>query len=418
MYKKIELKNGLELITAPIEGTKTATVFVIVRAGSKNENKNNNGVSHFLEHVFFKGTEKRPDTLSISSELDSIGAEFNAFTTKEFTGFWVKVDSSRIEFAVDILSDMLQNSKFDSSEIEREKGVIIEEVNMYQDNPMMYIEDVFESCLYGDTPAGREIIGTKENILNFKREDFINYIKDQYSSKNIKICVTGNIDNNIEDLIKKYFIKFNNFNSKEKLNTIENQSEPQVKVHYKKIEQANLAFGVRTFPIEHKDEVILKVLGIILGGSMSSRLFINLRERNSLAYYIRTQSEFYSDTGYLVTFAGVPADRIDEAIQIISNEYKKIKEELVLEEELRRVKDMIKGKSIIQLESSDNVANWYAKQSVLRKNISTPEEYFEELEKVTSEDIKRVANEIFISKGLNLAVIGPFKDKEFDIDID
>jgi len=417
MYKKVELKNGLELITAPIEGTKTATVFVMIGVGSKNEERSNNGISHFLEHVFFKGTEKRPDTLTISSELDSIGADFNAFTTKEFTGFWVKVDSSRIESAIDILSDMLQNSKFDSNEIDREKGVIIEEINMYQDNPMMYIEDVFESCLYGDTPAGREIIGTKENITNFKRKDFIDYIKNQYSSKNIKICVAGNLGDKSGDLIEKYFSKLNNFNPKAKLKTTENQKEPKVKIHYKDIEQANLALGVRTFPIEHKDEIILKLLSIILGGSMSSRLFISLRERSGLAYYVRTQAEFYSDTGYLTTMAGVPANKADEAIQIIFDEYKKMKEELVLEEELRRVKDMIKGKSIIQLELSDNVANWYAKQAVIRKSISTPEEYFKKLEEVTAGDIKRVANEVFVNKGLNLAVIGPFKDKKFDIQI-
>jgi predicted Zn-dependent peptidase len=418
MFKQTKLINGLDLITVPMQGTQAVTVLVMIGAGSKYENRKNNGISHFLEHMFFKGTTRRPDTLALSAELDSIGADFNAFTTKEYTGYWIKADSSKAELAIDILSDMLQNSKFDKEEIEREKGVIIEEINMYHENPMMYIEDVFEDCLYGDTPAGWEIIGPKANILKFDRQVFIDYIKNQYSSRNTKICIAGKIDNKIINLTKKYFGKFNDSKTKNKLKTIEKQASPKVMIKYKEGEQVNLALGVRAYPVGHKDELALKILGIILGGSMSSRLFINLRERNGLAYYVRTQVENYTDTGYLATFAGVPKDKIEEAIKIIIEEYNKIKNEIVNEEELRRVKDMVKGRTVLGLESSDNLANWYAKQLTLRNKANTPEEYFKKIEKISAKDIQRVAKEIFVNKGLNLAIIGPHKDgKKFKVSL-
>ena len=411
-----------------MSGTKTATILVMVRTGSKYENKNNNGISHFLEHMFFKGTEKRPDTLAISSELDSVGAEFNAFTGKEYTGYWVKTEAKQIELAMDVVSDMLINSKFEQKEIDREKGVIIEELNMYQDNPMMHIEDVFEELLYGNQPAGWDTIGTKKNILGFKRDDFIDYLTSQYGAQNVFVCIAGYIGaGKREPIIKgdipecrlqlsalanKYFSKLQASDFKDKLPAKEEQAKPQIKLHYKKTDQANLSLGVRAFPIGHQDEFILKITSIILGGSMSSRLFTQLRERNGLAYYVRTQAELYTDTGYLTTQAGVPVNKIKQAIKIILAEYKKISNELVSEKELEKTKHLICGKMAIQLEASDNVANWYGRVAVLRDKIITPDELLRSMKNVTVKDIQRVAQDIFVNKGLNLAVIGPFRDGE------
>ena len=302
MYKVTKLKNGLRLITAPMKGTKTATVLVMVGTGSKYENKNISGVSHFLEHLFFKGTKKRPNTLAISMELDAIGAEFNAFTGKEYTGYYVKSDTTKIEIALDVVSDMLLNSKFDAREMEREKGVIIEELNMYLDNPLMYIEDVFERCLYGNTPAGRDTIGTKETISSFKRQDLVNYLNSQYSTNNTTVLLTGNFGSQVKmtKLVEKYFAnpKFNKRGQKfkEKQAVKENQNKPQALTHYKKTDQAHISLGVRTNRYGSKDSHIIRLLSVILGGSMSSRLFINLRERQGLAYYVRTSTESYSET--------------------------------------------------------------------------------------------------------------------------
>lgn len=434
MYKLENLNNGLKLITAPMRGTKTATILVMVGTGSKYERRENSGISHFLEHMFFKGTTKRPTCLALSAELDSLGAEFNAFTSKEYTGYWVKVDAKKIEQAMDIVSDMLLNSKMSAVEIEREKGVIIEELNMYEDNPMMHIDDVFENCLYGDCAAGWDTIGTKNNINSFKRQDFIDYLDSQYNEKNTIVCLAGNIDGKAKKKIEKYFdvAKFakrgKNFQEKEVV--IEKQAKPKVMLEYKKTDQAHLCLGVRSYDYNDKDKIIAKMIGIILGGSMSSRLFINLRERHGLAYYVHASTEVYTDSGYLVAAAGVPVAKIEKSIEIILFEYKKMKTTLVPVKELQRTKDLLSGKMAIQMESSDSLANWYGRQAVLAKtverlktdkkdflkdNISNPDEYLKMINKITATDIRRVAKDIFVEKNLNLAVIGPFKDgKRFE----
>jgi len=425
MYKLQTLSNKLRLITIPMRGTKTATILVMVRTGSKYENKKNNGISHFLEHMFFKGTKKRPNTLAIATELDKVGGEYNAFTGKEYTGYWVKVESGQIELALDVVSDMLINSKFETNEIEREKGVIIEELNMYRDNPIMYIEDVFEELLYGNQPAGLDTIGTRENILRFKRRDFVDYLNSQYGVQNVFVCVAGNIDKQHEikarrrrlafisgDLVNKYFSKLQASDFKDKQPVKEKQSQPQIKLHYKKTDQAHLSLGVRSFSIAHKDEFNLKALAILLGGSMSSRLFTQLRERQGLAYYVRTQPEFYTDSGYLTTQAGVPIDKLEKAIKIILAEYKKLADKLVDKKELDKTKKLIRGKMAIQLEASDNVANWYGRSAVLREKILSPDNFLQAVNAVTVKDIQRVAQDVFVNKGLNLVVIGPFRDGE------
>jgi predicted Zn-dependent peptidase len=418
MYKITKLSNQLEVITAPISGTKTITVLVMIATGSRFEDKQISGVSHFLEHMFFKGTLKRPTTLAISSELDRVGGEFNAFTGKEYTGYFIKVEASQLELALDVLSDMLLNSKFEEEEINREKGVIIEELNMYLDNPLIYIEDLFEECLYGDTPAGRDTIGTKETISQLNRQQILNYLNSQYSSDKIIISLSGGFKPSALKLINKYFKKFSKQDYQEKIKTNDKQTKPNLNLFYKKTDQAHLSLGVRTYPFGDKDEIAAKIISIILGGTMSSRLFTELRERRGLAYYVRTHNEPYTDSGYLTTQAGVPIDKINQAIKIILAEYKKITEKLVGAEELNRVKQCLIGRTTLNLESSDSLANWYARQAILFKEqnkkdkILTPEKYYNTIKKVSAEDIRRVAKEIFVNQKLNLAVIGPYQDKK------
>jgi len=414
MFKVTKLSNGLKLITAPIAGTKTVTALLMYGTGSKYENPSINGLSHFLEHMFFKGTKNRPNAQKLSSELDSLGSEYNAFTAKEYSGYWIKVDSSKIAPALDILSDMLLNSKFSSAEIEKEKGVIVEEINMYHENPMMYIEDVFETCLYGDTPAGREIAGPKSNIKSFKRQVFVDYFNSQYGANSAVLCLAGDIDEKTTLLAEKYFGKMPKTSFKEKLRTADAQQEPKTRIHFKEGKQAIISLGVRAYNAYHKDKTVLKILAVILGGSMSSRMFTEVREKRGLAYSVRTSAEFYTDTGYLTTQAGIPVGKQAEAIKVILQEYEKISKYLVSKEELKRAKDLIKGRTIISFEASDNIADWYAKQAALREDILSPEELFVKLDKVSAEDIKRVAKDIFKNEKLNLAVIGPFKEnKEF-----
>jgi len=411
MHKIKKLSNGLRLITMPVAGTKTATILIMVATGSKYETRENNGISHFLEHMFFKGTKKRPTAMAISAELDGVGGEYNAFTGKEYTGYYVKVDASKLELAMDVVSDMLLNSKLEPEEIEREKGVIIEEINMYEDNPIMHVEDIFEECLYGDQPAGWETAGTKDNVKSFKREDFTSYLESQYGVKNSVVCIAGKLNASTVKLAEKYFSGFRKTKAQDKLPVKEGQKIPAVLLSRKKTDQAHLALGVRSYAAGHKDEYIIKVLSVLLGGSMSSRLFINLRERKGLAYYVRTGAEFYTDSGYFSTQAGVPVDKINEAVSTILEEYGKVKNGGIEKEELKKVKDLIRGRLTIQLESSDSNANWFARQVLMKKKVLSVEEYLKKIEKVTAKDLARVAKDIFVNQGLNLAIIGPYEDK-------
>lgn len=418
MYKIQTLSNELPLITAPIDGAKTTAVLLLVATGSKYETRAESGLSHFLEHMFFKGTTRRPTALALSSELDALGAEYNAFTSKEYTGYWIKAAGEQTAKALEIVGDMLSDPLLSEEEINREKGVIIEELNMYQDNPMWHIEDVFEELLYGDTPAGWPTIGTKENIKSWTRAEFLNYYQKQYGANASCLIVAGQIPANLAELAEQNFAILKSGDYQNKLAVTENQNAPALKLQFKATDQAHLSLGVRTKNYGHEDEFILKIISLILGGSMSSRLFINLRERNGLAYYVRTESETYTDTGYLTTRAGVPVDKLEQAISIILNEYKKIKTELVSEEELNKIKSMLTGKLPLSLEGADDVAQWYGRQLILLKQQQkddqpalTPEEFLAKIQSVTPADIKRVAEEIFVEAGLNLAVISPEKDE-------
>jgi len=411
-YKIDFLSNKMPLISVPLKNSPTATVLVIVKTGSKYETKQNNGISHFLEHMFFKGTKQHPTALDLSSNLDALGSEYNAFTSKEYTGYWVKVAAPKIKKALHIVGDMLLNSKFEEAEIERERGVIVEEVNMYEDNPMIHVEDVFEECLYGDTPAGWDTIGTKVNIRRFTRKDFLNYFTRQYGSKSMFVILAGGFKAADKKVAVDIFSNFPRNAWADKLALREKQSEPQLKVFQKKIDQINLSLGVRAYPVGHPEEFRVKLLSIILGGSMSSRLFINLRERNGLAYSVRSSAEFYSDSGYLTTQAGVPIGKAEAAIKIILEEYKRIAREEVDAKELKRAKDLLTGKVLLQMEATDDIATWYARQAILRKKMLTPQDFLRTIKKISAKELLATAKKIFVNRGLNLALIGQAKPAE------
>jgi len=413
MYKKTIFKNGLRLITVPNQQTKTVTILVLVGAGSKYERKELNGISHFLEHMFFKGTKKRPNTLKIAETLDRVGGIYNAFTGKEFTGYFAKVSSGHLDLALDWVSDIFLNSTLKEKEVERAKGVIIEELNMYLDTPTRFIEDCFERLLYGDQPAGWNILGGKENIQNFQKKHLINYLKDHYSALNTVVAVAGDFDPKlIEKKIKKHFKRINKKPPKQKIKVFERQDRSQSLLHFKKTDQTHLCLGVKACDLFDKEKYTQEILATILGGNMSSRLFILIREKKGLAYYIDTDSQLYTDTGYVVTQAGVPHRKVEEVISLILREYKCLKERKISEKELQKAKDYLKGTSILSLEPSDAQASFYALQEVLSGEILTPKEKFVKIDEVTINDVQKLAQSIFREDKLNLAIIGPHKDKE------
>lgn len=401
-------------MTIPMNSVASATVMIIVGAGSRYERKNISGISHFLEHMAFKGTHKRPSALIISSIIEGIGGEFNAFTSKDHTAYYIKAAKQHLPLLFDILSDMLQNSLYDKEEINREKGVICEEINLYEDTPIRKIGMLFEELLYGDHPLGWDIAGKKEVIQKITRENFREYVNGLYSPNNTIISVAGGIGTNGDALAQtqKWLGNWTTRPVWHFRRMSDKQIKPRVLVAYKKTEQAHLCLGVPSYSRDHKDHFVLEVLGAILGGGMSSRLFIQVRERRGLAYYVRSETSEYAEVGNFVTQAGVDLKRIDDAIKVILSEYYQIGGEKVLTNELNKAKEFLKGRLILELEDSRNVAGLYGFQELLEKKVRSAKEIIAEIDKVTSSDIQRVAKEIFQARKLNLVVIGPFRERD------
>ena len=411
MFKKTILDNGLKIITVPQKGTQAVTVLVLVGTGSKYEKKETNGMSHLLEHLLFKGTQKRPSQISISEPLDRVGGIYNAFTGEDYTGYFAKVDAKHFNLALDVISDIYLNSKLDLKEIQKEKAVIIEEINMYYDHPSSYVQSLWSRILYGDQPAGWDIAGTKESVLGISRQQLVDYMKTQYTGKNTIICIAGNVSGNIELKVKKYFSKISTENMINKSPVVEKQTQPECLAYYKDTDQTHFCLGVRGYDLSHPKRFALELLGSILGGMMSSRLFIKVREQLVLAYYVKTAVSADSDTGFLVTQAGVDNKKIDKAIIAILDEYKKISRKKISVDELKKAKDHFKGKMTLLFEASDAQASFYGVQELLEKKILTPEQIYAKINKVNTNDILEVSKDIFRPEKLNLSLIGPFKDK-------
>lgn len=415
-YTKKILKNGLRLVTVPLKDNPTVTAMVLVEAGSNYEKKEQNGLSHFLEHMCFKGTEKRPRSIDISSELDGIGATYNAFTSNEFTGYYAKASKRHTDTVLDVVSDIYLNPIFREDELDRERGVIIEEINMYEDLPQRTVHDEFGALLYGDTSAGRPILGPKENIRSFRVEDFYAYRDKHYVAEATTVVVAGDIDEKvIAKKVEKLFEDMRTGKKGKKDKVKDAQKSPAIRVRFKKTDQAHLVLGVRGFGLSHKDRVVANVIGGILGAGMSSRLWHRLREEMGVCYYAKAGHDSYTDHGSFIAFAGVDTKRVEEVIQVILEEFKKLTVEEVGDKELKKVKESLNGGMMMGLEASDDVADFFGFQELLQNEIKKPKEVAEKVRGVTAKDIKRVAKKLMVDKNLNLAIVGPYKDgKKFE----
>jgi predicted Zn-dependent peptidase len=408
MFKKTTLKNGLRIITVPSKSTQTVTVLVLVGTGSKYEKKEEKGISHFLEHMYFKGTKKRPSSLEIAETLDKVGGIYNAFTSQEYTGYFAKVSREHFVLALDWVSDIFLNSTLPEKEIEKERGVIIEEINMRKDHPMEHVQVLWQKLLYGDQPAGWDVAGEVETVSKISRKDLIEYRRTQYVASNTIVCLAGNFNerDGIEK-VKKFFSKIKIGKSREKPKVIEKQERPEILFEKRETDQTHICLGVRGFNLFDQRRYTQEILALILGGMMSSRLFERIRTKLGIAYYIETDVFSDPDTGYLVTRAGLNNEKLEKGILEILKEYRKIKREGVSKSELKKAKDCLKGKMNILLESSDAKASFFATQEILEKKILTPEQIFKKIDKVSQNDILKLAREIFRPEKLNLALIGP-----------
>lgn len=413
MFKKTVLENGLRIITAPMQGTNTVTVLVLCGTGSDYESREISGISHFLEHMFFKGTKNRPTPDVIKHELDGIGSVSNAFTSHEITGYHIKAGKSYLDQSLVLLADIYNNSLLSAEEIDRERQVVIEEMHKDKDTPTLYIWWVWEQLLYGDQPAGWDVIGLEQNIRNLKREDFVNYFTNQYVAGNTAVIVAGNFDEPvIIEKVKQLFIDLRHAPPiRQKPALQEKQNKPMLRIEYKETDQTHIALGFRGLDANHPKRFAAEVLATMLGGSWSARMWDRIREKLGLAYTVWSAHESYSNRGYLITYAGVDHPNVEKTLRAALEEYKNICAGVVAADELKRVKDYIRGTTLISLEQSNAVASFVGAEEMLTGNPMTTDEVFAKLDAVTADDICAVARDIIKPASLNLAMIGPWKDE-------
>jgi predicted Zn-dependent peptidase len=412
-FERQTLGNGLRVLLAPMPQATSVTCMIMLAAGSRYETRETSGIAHFAEHMFFKGTERRPTARDIGMEVDGIGGEFNAFTGKEYTGYYVKCAAEFRDTALDVLVDMLRNSKFAEEEIEREKGVIVEEMNMYYDTPRDFIGGVYEELLYGDQPLGWDIIGHKETVRGATRQTFLDYKDRWYHPGRMVVGLGGNLGDDPVGMVEALLGD---------LEAVDTGAPPpavlaetngaRLKIHRKQSDQAHLCLGVPSYPLGHPDRYVLQLLATVLGTGMSSRLFTEVRERRGLAYYVFGINHSYTDAGSLYSQAGVDINRADEAVETIVRELQRIADEPVESAELEKSRNLAKGRFLLQLENPQGMIMFGLRREVLEGEAVDPQEVQEGLDAVTADDIQRVAQDVIGGSGLNLALIGPFDDAE------
>ena len=410
-FERHVLDNGLRVLTANLPYAQSVTCMIMLAAGSRYETAETNGIAHFSEHMFFKGTERRPSARQIAGEIDAIGGEFNAFTGKEYTAYYVKCAAEHRDVALDVLVDMLRHSRFDAEEIEREKGVIVEEMNMYFDTPRDYIGGVYEALLYGDQPLGWDIIGRKETVRGAGRDTFLGYLDRWYRPSRMILGVAGRTGDDVLERAQALLGDLAPADTGDPAPALP-YANGRVKVFTKQSDQAHVCLGVHSYPIEHPDRYALQLLATVLGGGMSSRLFTEVRERRGLAYYVFGLNHSYTDAGSLYTQAGVDINRIDEAVETIASELRKIAAEPVPADELEKARSFAKGRFVLSLESPQGLILYGMRKEVLERRVPDPEEILAELDRVTAEDIQRVAQDLISGDRLRLALIGPFEDAQ------
>lgn len=417
--KLYTLDNGLPVLLIDTKSFPTVTTLVMVGAGSRYETPQNNGIAHFFEHMAFKGSKQYPTSFEISSAIEGIGGAFNAFTAKDHTGYWVKAPNQHFDDVLNVLSDMILHPLLVPEEIEREKGVIVEEINMYEDMPSSKVSDIFDEAIFAGNPLSYEIAGSAKTVRNTTRETFLEYIDEHYHPKNAIVVVAGGLQSGqgsksyteYLDIVK---VKFSGWKAKEKKRFeqfLSHQKKANVVVKNKKTEQAHFCIGYRAFPFSDKRRHALTVLSGVLGGGMSSRLFIEVRERRGLCYYVSTGRELYADTGYLVTQAGVTndKDKVNEAIKVIIEQHEQVAAGKLDEQEIIKAKELLKGRFLLSLEDSYRVASLMGTRYLLEHKQYSPEEIVGYIDGVTKEDIVAVARDIIKEERCTFSLIGPFE---------
>ena len=419
-YTTHTLSNKLQTIYIDTDSFPSFTALLLVNVGSRDESAKLSGMSHFVEHMTFKGSKKYPTAYDISSTIEGIGAVVNAYTSKDHTGYWVKAPINHAEKVIDVMGDMILHSKLEKIEMEREKKVIIEEINMYEDMPARKVSDIFDEIIFKGSPLAVDIAGTPTSVSAFTRAQVKAYMNEYYHSNRSILAISGGIENHLDTLQSKIESTFGGWKMgsyiTRKHSTL-TQSKPQIHMHTKKTEQSHVCLGFTAFSYNDKRRYILSVLSALLGGGMSSRMFMQVRERLGLCYYISTGQELYEDIGHIVTQAGVKNDitTMKKALRAMYVEYMSLAHGQVTAEELTRAKELMKGRLILSLEDSHSVASFIAGQVLARGEYLTPEQVLKNIDKVTAEDITNVAKELFTPEHMTIAAIGPHTSKDISI---
>lgn len=416
------LKSGLPVITVPMPSVKSVTVLVLANTGSRYEKPMEHGIAHFFEHMVFKGTDKFPTPQELASVVDSVGADFNAFTSKEYTGYYVKTASEHVDLALDVVSDMLLTPKLRQTDIDREKNVIIEEMNMYADTPARYINDLFDQMMFEGSGLGHDIVGTRETVSSLTTQHFQQFLQQWYGLGNMLLIMAG--DEKVLNDPKTMVVVNDMFSKtlvadriKDKVN-LSAYLPPQalaakrLHVEYKETEQAHLVFGWPSINRTDPRRYALSVLSTILGGNMSSRLFSEIREKRGLCYYVHADADMYHDIGVFGAAAGVDPKRVEEAITVVIEEFEDVAsgKHPITQEELQKAQEYVAGKMVLGFEDSESVAQYYGMRQLLSNKIEEPEAVLEKVRQVKLEDMQALAAELVKGPELRLAVIGPFKD--------
>jgi predicted Zn-dependent peptidase len=410
MYNKAVLDNGLRVITSPMPQSRSVCLVVFIGTGSCYETKEEAGISHFIEHLSFKGTQRRPTSKEITQDIEGVGGIINGGTDKEMTIFWCKVASPHFPIALDVLSDILLNSRFDSKDIERERPVIIEEINMNMDLPQQRVGMLIDELLWPEQPLGREVIGYKETVSSLTREQLLNYVAHRYLPNNTVLSIAGNIQHEqAMAQIEPLFAKWTTGELPTSYTTNDKQTKAKLRIEPRDIEQAHLCLAVHGFSRSHPQRFVIDLLNTVLGSGMSSRLFMEIRERKGLAYDIYSYTEHFLNSGAFAIYAGVDPEKVATAAAAILEEIFQIRQGITAAE-VTRAKELSKGRLYLRFEDSQNVASWYGSQEILMRRILDIDDVISIVDAITIDELKEVAEQVMTNSGLNLAVVGPVKE--------